>query len=195
MPFKKHEAIDAKEYIFEAFKKLLKDQHYDKITVLDITNQAQINRATFYLYFKDKQELYTIFYQRYMKQIEHILSALKSPTYINKKIELYTTTPLPPITAMLSYLRKEKNVTKTLFGDTGHIKVLRDLSDLFERYYLFLYNKDRPVRFIKKGKTIENDTRYILIALVGMVVRWIEDDMKRPVDEVAIDFVKFSLKL
>jgi len=57
MPTKKVEVIHTKELINHAFKELLLEKEFDRITVLDISTKARINRATFYLHFKDKQEL------------------------------------------------------------------------------------------------------------------------------------------
>lgn len=42
-----------RQQIIEAFITLLHQKSLEKIKIADITNQAQINRATFYNYFTD----------------------------------------------------------------------------------------------------------------------------------------------
>lgn len=43
--------------IVEAFKELLKEKDYEKISISDITRRAEINRKTFYYHFKDIHDL------------------------------------------------------------------------------------------------------------------------------------------
>ncbi|GFH39870.1 TetR/AcrR family transcriptional regulator [Lactococcus insecticola] len=44
--------------ITQAFLKLLRTKTFEKITINDISDEAMINRATFYSHFKDKTDLY-----------------------------------------------------------------------------------------------------------------------------------------
>lgn len=49
--------IRTKSFIKKAFLKLLEEKNYCKITVADITQEALINRNTFYLHYLDKKDL------------------------------------------------------------------------------------------------------------------------------------------
>ena len=46
-----------RESIFEALFELISEKDVDKITIQNLTERAQINRATFYAHFQDKYEL------------------------------------------------------------------------------------------------------------------------------------------
>ena len=46
-----------RQYIFEAFIKLLETMPYEKISVCDITNKAGVSRMSFYRNFKSKEDL------------------------------------------------------------------------------------------------------------------------------------------
>lgn len=48
---------ETKKLIKVAFTKLLKEKGFNNITVSDITNEAKINRGTFYLHYTDKFDL------------------------------------------------------------------------------------------------------------------------------------------
>ena len=55
--------IDTKDVISRSFKNLMEKKSFDKITISDISDEAKINRQTFYYHFHDKYELLnTIFY-------------------------------------------------------------------------------------------------------------------------------------
>ena len=46
-----------RQLLVDAFRELMRDRSYGRITVGDITAKATVNRATFYLHFRDKDAL------------------------------------------------------------------------------------------------------------------------------------------
>lgn len=54
--------------ILQAFNNLLAEKSFDAISVQDVTDQAQINRATFYAHFEDKYALLDYWVQRQFRQ-------------------------------------------------------------------------------------------------------------------------------
>ncbi|MCI1857687.1 MAG: TetR family transcriptional regulator [Sporolactobacillus sp.] len=46
-----------RKFLQQAFTELLKQKDFDKITIQDIADQAEMNRSTFYSHFQDKYEL------------------------------------------------------------------------------------------------------------------------------------------
>ncbi len=57
MRYKKEEA-SALEKIYEAVSSLIKEKDYSKITNTDIIKEANISRSTFYIYFKNKDQIF-----------------------------------------------------------------------------------------------------------------------------------------
>ena len=45
--------IDTKDVISQSFKNLMEKKSFDKITISDISDEAKINRQTFYYHFHD----------------------------------------------------------------------------------------------------------------------------------------------
>jgi TetR/AcrR family transcriptional regulator len=61
---KKQEREQRREYIIDAAEKLFIDKGYDNVPMNDIANEVGVNRATLYLYFKNKDSLYFAVLQR-----------------------------------------------------------------------------------------------------------------------------------
>jgi len=51
------ESLTIQQYIIVAFQELMSEVAFEKITVQLITKRAGVNRSTFYLHFKDKNDL------------------------------------------------------------------------------------------------------------------------------------------
>lgn len=52
--------VRTRKSIVDAFIKLLQKKRFESIKISDITNEAMINRATFYYHFADKYELFEV---------------------------------------------------------------------------------------------------------------------------------------
>ena len=50
-------ATTTKELIYKTFLELLRQKPFDKITVRDIVEKANVNRNTFYYYYSDMYEM------------------------------------------------------------------------------------------------------------------------------------------
>lgn len=46
-------ALRSRKWIRQAFMELLREKEFEKITVTDIVNRADINRSTFYAHYPD----------------------------------------------------------------------------------------------------------------------------------------------
>ncbi|MDR1605873.1 MAG: TetR/AcrR family transcriptional regulator [Streptococcaceae bacterium] len=76
--------------ITQAFIKLLASKTFDKITINDISDEAMINRATFYSHFKDKFDLFEQLIDKFLADFAAVLDqeTLIEKNSVNvKKIE------------------------------------------------------------------------------------------------------------
>ncbi len=55
---KEKEKEKRREYIIDAAEKLFLDKGYENVPMSDIAEEVGVNRATLYLYFKNKDTLY-----------------------------------------------------------------------------------------------------------------------------------------
>ena len=58
----------SRRYIVQALFRLMREYDYEKITVTDIARKAGVGRATFYRYFKTKEEIIALYFESTTKE-------------------------------------------------------------------------------------------------------------------------------
>lgn len=74
-----------RQLLRDALVALIDEQGYEKITVQDITQRATLNRATFYLHYRDKLDL---LYQSSAEILQELVSSIQ-PTVREKRKLIY----------------------------------------------------------------------------------------------------------
>ena len=58
-------------YIVQALFKLMNEYEFEKISVTDVANKAGVGRATFYRYFKRKEDVIVYYFEHNRKSFEY----------------------------------------------------------------------------------------------------------------------------
>lgn len=116
-------SLITKKRIAKAFKTLLKDRDFDKVSVVDIMELAEIRRQTFYKHFLDKYELMDWIFEKELE--EQVTDNL---TYISG---------LNLLEELLLYLDSNQSFYRQAFA----IKGQNDFSSFFLNYCLVLMEK------------------------------------------------------
>lgn len=131
--------------------------------------------------------------EQFFYKIGSILNDILAPEYINKRLDHYVATPFPPLVNMFSYMKKEETLTNCLLSMKGLRGNSIQLEKMLERYYLRYYKKEQsPLLYPEERETYE---QYILKASMGIIYGWIDEGMRRTPEEMAILFVRISLRL
>ncbi|PCS06156.1 TetR family transcriptional regulator [Lactococcus piscium] len=155
--------------ITQAFIKLLGSKTFDKITINDISDEAMINRATFYSHFKDKFDLFENIIDKFLGDFADVLDTenLVEENAINvKKIE-------GALTKFYDFVNENPDLAKIFITHSNkEILSKRLLTILSERYSeifdsLDVRNEDLkiPTDFV---------VSYITSIFIGTVNWWIE---------------------
>ncbi|MFF2176526.1 TetR/AcrR family transcriptional regulator [Lysinibacillus sp. NPDC058147] len=181
-----------RQLLRDALVELIEEKGYDKITVQDITERATINRATFYLHYRDKLDL---LYQ----SSEEILNDLMGN--INVTFEDKTE---------IDFLKNEDEPHDTF------IHLFEQISLNSKLYKVFLTEKDIPyfssgikeiiINFISNGINFmqpddkkltvprEMAVRYFAAAFLEVIVWWLENDMLYSPKFMATQLMKITVK-
>src|SRR5512147_2280747 len=79
---------------------LIKEKGYDAISIEDITERANVGRATFYLHYKDKEDLLLEEFSEMANEKVQVLSEVPFSAWLQPQEETETTkdkSPAPPL--------------------------------------------------------------------------------------------------
>ena len=154
--------LTTKRAIGYAFKDLLKEKSFNKITITDIANNCAINRQTFYYHFQDIKDLVEWLC---IDEVDNILNK-------NDECEKWEDKFLMIFKVVL----KEKEVVENIYHSVS-VEVLR--TNLYRLVYPIIYSE---IVEEYKGKNLrEEDKKFITdfykYAFVSIVLDWIDKGM------------------
>lgn len=158
------------DVIKDTVLKLSEKKEINKITVTEICKIADINRATFYKYYRDIYDL--------IEQLEKEL--YKS---IKKAIEIIEKTQdlKPFIENMINAIYENKDTCKILFGKNGNKDLLRKI--------IYLTYLDNIIDFKRKlknysSKEIDYIFEFIAYGSMGIIENWALEDFNENKDNI-----------
>lgn len=157
-----------KHYAVEALFKLMEENEYENISVIDVCNKAGISRATFYRNFKKKEDV-IIFYFEHNKSL-----FASSQNFIPRCKE--------------DYKEIIKNVFEKLYGEKDRFKLL--IKSHLEYIYLNYLNENFANLFQSK---YYQHSKYASIGYAGMLynisIDWVKNNCNDSVDEIVDCFL------
>lgn len=168
----------------QALRELVKEKSYATITIEEITERANVGRTTFYLHYRDKEDLF-------LEDFEKKLS------------ERVENVPMRPLRRWLS--SNEDNIVRAIF------EIVLENADLFQAITKEqtnqVYNRfrDMHIRAVTKliqdspiiqmrAKTIEIPIEFILNYYSGVlwacIVWWVEQGFNPGIDEMTDYFLR-----
>lgn len=163
----------------QSLLELLQTKPVAKITVTEVCERANINRATFYAHYTDPSDL--------MRSIE------------NELIDGITSRVIPALSAgdaglrramtgIFDYIRENAETCRTLLSDAGDASFQGQIVRVMEEQYVAYLKSASP--------DISEDAEYVytFIALgsVGVIKRWLNDGMQKSSEEIADLILKLS---
>ena len=159
--------------IFHAFSSLLAEENYNRITVQEIIDRANIGRTTFYAHFETKDDLLKALCE---ELFGHILSSARDCTHTHG---LYSNNQVPEsvFCHLLQHLKEnENNILELLSCESNEI---------FLRYFKDNLNSLVQSQFVNQNRKANTDIpqdfliNHISSSFVEMVLWWIKGRMKQ----------------
>lgn len=162
-----------KKVIKDCFIALLEEKEINKITVSELCNKADINRATFYRYYLDIFDL--------LDQLEKEFVAELKTTYQEfdyRHNELYDY-----VIALLKSCMHNKSFVKVLFTTKNSILFL---NEVLEDAYIRCKEKWENDLKDLDPEAEEYATVYLFNGALGIVNYWIQNDFDKEIEEIAL---------
>lgn len=163
---------ETKDKIRNAFFELYAEKKIDRISIKEITDRAQLNRGTFYVYYKDIYDL--------LEKTEDELIAelvLKVRDIIPRILREENVEPfLPP----LEFYEKYSKFLKILLGVNGDPKFIHKIKTIMKKTLREMLNKEQ----IPEVKNMDYMMEFVASAQIGIISLWLANDMELPVSEL-----------
>ncbi|MEM7028948.1 MAG: TetR/AcrR family transcriptional regulator [Chloroflexota bacterium] len=167
-------ATRSKRLIANALRELALEKDYQKITIRDIVERADVGRATFYAHFEDKNDLNRfVVLERFMARVEVKLEASlnelhnQNPTHQN----------LIPSLALFRVAEENYDLLKkyATASDVGIDSLMQPLINRFEDKLANLNVTETSLEV-----PLRHVSTYLISALTTLLTQWILDDMPSP---------------
>ena len=170
-----------KMVIKESFVALLKEKPVSKITIKEICEGADVNRATFYAHYADQYDLLRKIEEELIFDVhQYITGDCISPSPATKDM----------LTKIFSYIRKNAEICRVLLGDHGDNYFQEMLTQLVRQQFISEWTAQKSVS--------QDDAEYIytfiLTGCVGVIKKWLSQGMQKSDESFAELIIRFADK-
>ena len=182
--------IRTNRLIRDTLTELMKEKGFEGITVNELTAKADINRGTFYLHYRDKQDLLEQSEDEIINEISKILSASQK---ISPEETLHYGShdePFPFIIKLFDYIKDNSSFIKTLLGPKGDPSFQVKLKEVLRKTLL---KKSHQLR--KEEMMVPPDylIAYVCSAYLGLIQHWLESGMKESPRDISLILLRINL--
>lgn len=151
-------------YIVQALFKLMSEYDYEKINVTDIAKKAGVGRATFYRYFKRKEDVVLYYFNHSAKQF------VANQRYYPR--------------CKSDYLQVVNNVFTMFKDNKEQFKLIRKAH--LEYIYLEYLNENFAKAFADEHSDKDKYTPYLYAGMLFNVsMAWLDNDCDEPIEALA----------
>jgi AcrR family transcriptional regulator len=175
--------LRTRKLLSEALFALILEQGYDSVTIQDITDRANLGRATFYLHYRDKEELLMTMLEGVFEDLlDHASQFVKSEKSMPQ---------LFPMFYIFHHAGEHSDLYRALFQaqvGQGIIWRMQDFLALRIQELTGIWDQESP-----SSVPIELWTNWLAGSFLGLVRWWLENDMPYPPEYMEQIFWQMSL--
>ncbi|MDR9853674.1 TetR/AcrR family transcriptional regulator [Paenibacillus sp. VCA1] len=162
--------------LMDALTELIVEEGVDAITIRDIVRKAEVNRSTFYLHFRDKQDILD---QMQDDILNELAQTLKFPTYYEEALHDYKSSkkPIQSHVTMFEHIQKHASFYRTMLTE-GEFR--ERMTQVIRTEALQYKHNFWDAAFASHG-------------VVGIILYWLENGMKESILEMSLWLTRVSL--
>lgn len=167
----------------ESFIKLLEKKDISKISIKEICENADINRATFYAHYNDQYDL--------LRKIENELLHNINAHLAEFDQEINNMNAVLLAEKIFEYLKENAKLCKLLLSERGDFN--------FQKQVMMLVYDIIISKLTNNNMITKEDAEYVysftITGCVGIVQKWLDEDMKKSAHFMAEMVVQLTLGL
>lgn len=163
-----------KDKLRHALTQLLKEKPLKTITVRELADMVDINRGTFYLYYKDIYDMIEKIENEMLEEFNDIVKLRVSQSKGGS--------PDPVLSDVFTFLADNADMCMVLIGPNGDLAFVNKLKELVRErclyYWTEIYNADSTRYF-------DYFYSFFITGCIGMFEEWLNSGMKETPEEMA----------
>jgi AcrR family transcriptional regulator len=154
-----------RKLLHDAFLALVIEKGYEKTTIQDILDRADVGRSTFYVHYRDKEALLTACFDGMREQLEREFADIPAAGPIDVTL---------PAARLFEHAYRNQQVYRAMCGRQGGALVQRYLRRLIGD----LLRKSLRPQFSRAGTEVPADVaaEFYTSGALGLLVWWIDQD-------------------
>lgn len=168
-----------KQALRKALMELIEDKGIEGLTVTDISERADVNRGTFYLHYRDAQDMLSQIRTEILVNIDQLMN----------KVDIYDLRqyaakeePYPPMVRFIEELGRNGDFLKVILGPKGDPSFAISLKAMITKH---IWSKMSTHQAVKELLVpAEYLLAYTTSANLGILTHWIESGTKQEPTEV-----------
>lgn len=177
-------AVRSRKLIRNAFKELLKEKSFEKITVTDIVKEADINRSTFYAHYPDVLGLIEEIQLEVVNYTQQVLDGINFKYFLEN--------PKPVLMEMVKMTEENNELYRLLADSNIAVKQLTSIKNILI---------ERTLKTIEipgvADNTFEKEfmVRFFMGGVVDIYIEWINGHVDCSLDEITEELAKMVQRI
>jgi len=182
-----------------ALLELIKEKGYDAISIEDITDRANVGRATFYFHYKDKEDLLLEEFSEMANEKVQVLSEIPFSAWLESEEDAAASTekrPAPPLLIVFEHIYENSELYYILLKSERSSRIIeriRKISTGAIVQFVEAKAKTDPIPFLFKVP-IEFFAAFFSGALLSTVDWWLEEGMSHTPKEMTHLFLDLFIQ-
>jgi AcrR family transcriptional regulator len=171
-----------RQSLHTALLELIKEKGYDTISIEEITDRANVGRATFYLHYKDKEDLLLEEFREMANEKVQILAEIPFSNWLQSEdtVDSKGKKPAPPLTILFEHIYENSELYYILLKSERSSRIVERIRKIAtEAIAAFVEAKAKvdpiPILFTVP---VEFLAAFFSGALLSTIDWWLEEDMR-----------------
>ena len=160
---------NTKRRLRESLMKLVLRKQLGAITVKELTNDADVNRSTFYFHYQDVKAMVKEMEEVFFKDFSAALNAIDQKSHDS-------------ITILVKCLEGHMDLCKIVLGENGDIEFLEQMKQIIEEKCSKIWKEAVPQM---SDEDLANLDSFLIGGVVSTLQSWVRDEARQKAEDLA----------